>query len=918
MSWHSWIILAVALMEAGAVLATESLSLAGPWRVQLDGENRGLREEWHRNPLSGTASIALPGTLDEAGLGPANPVKHVSRLSRKVEYIGPAWYQRDITIPASWSGKHFELFLERCLWESRAWVDDQPAGRQESLVSPHRYDLTRWLTPGTHRLTLRITNERIYDIGRQLDSTQTNYAHAYTEETQTRWNGMLGVMELRVEEPVRVDRVRVDSDIAGNQCRVRVMVCNESGAPVERRLSMRCRLAGAASNTPPQIAEQTVKLTGGAQAVEVVLPMGGQARRWSEFDPALYELEVRLGDGPAHRARFGFREVGASSTHVLINGRPVYLRGAIDCCAFPKLGHPPCDSNTWIGYFQTLRKHGLNHLRFHSWCPPEAAFEAADQTGIYLQPELPLWTKDMGKQPDRERFLSEELERIQNTYGNHPSFVMLCLGNELEGDYAWLENMVKQARARDNRHLASGSTARRQLDADQYLVTHKVADYSIQDSATLSDLDGLIPKAERLSERRIPVIAHEVGQSAVYPDYREMAQYTGVLEPRNYAQFRQTLEAHHMGDLAQEFVRATLLFQSELYKNQIETCLRSRGLAGFQLLGFIDFPGQGTAPVGMLNVFHEPKGVVDASRFARYAGATVPLARFDKRVYTDNETFSVKAEIFHYGEGPLRGAKPWLSMRTPEGRVFAETLLPSLDVPTGAVTSLGSWQTSLEAAPAPSRLTLRLNLLGTPHQNEWDVWVYPTRPLREERGRVRIHHGYDETLASDLQAGAPVLVFADVKSQGGQAVSSGFLPVFWNPIMFPSQAGRGLGILCDPAHPMFKEFPTEGHANWQWRDLLDHGRALELDGLPGEHRPTLLYIDNWLKNRRLGLIVEARCEAGRVLVCGLDLDREWAARPAARQLRRSLLAYMNSPAFGPTQKLDLEQLRKLSGSPMKQ
>lgn len=918
MSWHVWIIVVVAFLEAGTVLATETLSLAGQWRVQLDDGNRGLREEWQRQPLAGTTTITLPGTLDEAGLGPANPVKHLSRLSRKVEYIGPAWYQRDITIPAAWSGKHFELFLERCLWESRVWVDDQPAGRQESLVSPHRYDLSRWLTPGTHRLTLRVTNERLYDIGRQIDPAQTNYAHAYTEETQTRWNGVLGIMELRAEALVRVGRVHIDPDLAGNQCRVHVMVSNESGVAVERRLRMRCRLAGTPTNASPQIVEQTLQCRTGVQTFEMLLPMGEHARRWGEFDPALYELEVWVGDEPAQTTQFGFREVGTSPTHVLVNGLPVYLRGAIDCCAFPRLGHPPCDLNAWTQYFQTLRKHGLNHVRFHSWCPPEAAFQAADQTGVYLQPELPLWTKDMGKQPERERFLAEELERIQNTYGNHPSFVMLCLGNELEGDYAWLENMVKQARARDHRHLVSGSTARRQLDADQYLVTHKVADYSIQDSATMSDLDGLIPKTERLAERRIPVIAHEVGQSAVYPDYREMAQYNGVLEPRNYAQFSQTLEASHLADLAPEFVRSTLLFQKALYQNQIESCLRSRGLAGFQLLGFIDFPGQGTAPVGMLNVFHEPKGVVDAARFARYAGATVPLARFARRVYTDNETFSVKAEIFHYGEGPLRGAKPWLSMRTPEGRVYAETLLPSQDVPSGAVTSLGSWQTSLEAAPAPSRLTVRLTLLGTPYENEWDIWVYPARPLREELGAVRIHHGFDATLASDLQAGAPVLVFAQGQSKEGQSVQAGFLPVFWNPIMFPSQASRGLGLLCDPDHPMFRQFPNEGHANWQWRDLLDHASALELDGLPAEHRPTVFYIDNWLKNRRLGLIMEAHCEKGRVVICGLDLDLEWTTRPAARQLRRSLVSYMNSPAFAPVQTLSLDQVRKLSGSAAKQ
>ena len=91
------------------------------------------------------------------------------------------------------------------------------------------------------------------------------------------------------------------------------------------------------------------------------------------------------------------------------------------------------DTASWLAYFRKIKEYGLNHVRFHSWCPPEACFEAADIEGIYLQPELPIWGTFNEKEVELMHFLHDDGEAIQREYSAHPSFAMFGLGNELWG-----------------------------------------------------------------------------------------------------------------------------------------------------------------------------------------------------------------------------------------------------------------------------------------------------------------------------------------------------------------------------------------------------------------------------------------------------------------------------------------------------
>lgn len=144
--------------------------------------------------------------------------------------------------------------------------------------------------------------------------------------------------------------------------------------------------------------------------------------------------------------KFGMREFSRNQSDLLLNGNKVFLRGTLECCIFPLTGRPPMEPEGWKKVFLTAREWGLNHLRFHSWCPPEAAFQVADSLGFYLQVELPLWSVKVGEDSHTNDFLYAEADRILAEYGNHPSFCFFSLGNELQPDFEFLSRLLKHTK----------------------------------------------------------------------------------------------------------------------------------------------------------------------------------------------------------------------------------------------------------------------------------------------------------------------------------------------------------------------------------------------------------------------------------------------------------------------------------------
>lgn len=850
------------------------LSFAQANRLDLSGE-------WN---FEG-GRIFLPGSTDQAGYGRKTAGPEKGWLSRPYTFEGAVHFERTILIPEPWRGKHITLFLERVHWQSSLAIDGQPIGTRNSLSTPHVYDASEVLTPGLHTIRIEVDNTYRIDVGHD--------AHSVGEHTQTNWNGIIGAIELRATDPVWIEDAQVLT-----QGRVQVTLCNRTGEPIDAELR--------AGNSFLKVAA-----LGAEQTVSLPLSSDPAFRKWDEYEGNLQTGQIALTAGSYSdrvTVTYGIRDFTTAGGQFHLNGRPILLRATLECSIFPLTGYPPMTGPEWDRLFQIARAHGLNSLRFHSWCPPEAAFAAADRAGFLLYVELPVWSAKAGLDEKLDGFMRQEGFRILRTYGNHPSFVAMGLGNELRGDFKFMDNLVGEFIQADPRRLFTFSADYVRLtpgETSEFYIAQRTKGGFLRihgdrwdQTSTGTDLD----YANRLEGIAVPVVAHELGQWVTYPDYREIAAYTGVLKPRNLEAFRAKLEAQGMLDQAETFQQASGAFAWQLYKEDIEAVLRTPRIGGFQLLQLQDFPGQGEALIGLLDSFWHSKGILTPQQMAAFAGPVVPLARFSKFVWTNDETFTAKTEIANYGRRALGGAARW-TLTAESGPVLASGTSAAVQAPIGALTPLAEIRVPLAAVKQATRLKLTVALGG--YENSWALWVYPKQLAVPAPAGVLVTSTLDEAARQTLARGGRVLLLA--KSAG---IPISFLPVFWSLSWFPKQPGT-MGILCDPASPALRDFPNEGHSNWQWWALTHDARALVLDGQPLALRPVIQVIDDYHRNHRLGAVVEARVGPGRLLAVSLDLESDLEHRPAARQLRASLQAYLDSPAFAPAVQLTLPQVEQL-------
>ena len=617
------------------------------------------------------------------------------------------------------------------------------------------------------------------------------------------------------------------------------------------------------------------------------------------------------------------------------DGHPVFLRGKHDACVFPLTGHTPMDKESWIKYFQRCKEYGLNHVRFHSWCPPEAAFAAADELEIYLQPELPIWGRLEGE--ELLSFLEKEGLNILRTYGHHPSFAMFSLGNEVSGEQAVMQALVEAFRAEAPHILYTNgtnaflgwqgyvdgmdffATCRTRGESYGEYHTHVRSSFAFCDAEDGGILNHFYPGttrnfAEALEGVPMPVSSHETGQFQSYPDYAQIDKYTGPLAPYNLKEFRRRLEAAGLADQAEDFSRASLWWAAQLYKADIEMCLRTPGLGGFQVLDIQDYPGQGSAYVGLADAFMDSKDSLLTSDWRSFCSEVVPLAEFDKYCWSSDETFRAHMKLADFSGCNITAIDAYFSL--------SEDIPPtsvSLAVPKGeGLLDMGDFESDLSGISEPVRgylsVDIRVNEGCTAtFWNHWPIWIYPTNNKPDKTG-ITIVRKLDASALNALAVGKKVLLMPkDTKN----TVEGLFQTDYWNYRMFKDiceSAGKPvspgtLGILTDPSHPIFREFPTEEYTNWQWFPVLKASNPMILDALQG-YKPIVQVIDNVERNHRLGLVFEFAVGKGKLLVCCSDLEST-LGYPEGRQFYKSLLDYMRSDDFKPSVSIDKNSLTAL-------
>lgn len=916
---------------------SQVLDLAGQWTIRLDPEKNGVDAKLYDATFEET--IQLPGTTDEARLGDRNTDAPRAHLSREYEYVGPAWYARDVTVPSSWAESQIELAMERTR-ETTVWINGERIGSKDSLTTAHEYDVTDSIEPGMNRIVIRVDNDAEF-----MRSTGVQQSHMASEHTQTNWNGILGDIELTARPSVYAADIQVypepDLDSADSwTVRVTPSLVNESNERVQVTLDPFVQSDGSVSHAADPVSE-TVLLAPDTSTETTFSVTLDDGTVWDEFDPTTYTLSLTLTpedgrDGHRRTETFGLRTFEPDGTQFSVNGKTVFLRGKVDCCVFPETGYAPMDVGAWRDVFETAKRYGINHYRFHSWCPPEAAFTAADELGIYLQPELPLWDpEDSFEDDDMYEYYQREQTRILDAYGNHPSFVLFALGNELYGNRDRMAKLVAEGQSHDPRHLyAQGSNNFYNdpdlPDGDDFWVSYRTG-RADEDNVELrgshpdhyhGHVNNESPSTDHdysstIDSYDVPIVSHEIGQYQSYPNFEETEKYTGVLVPRNFEVFENHLEAVEMDELAPEFVDASGTLQVKCYREEIEAALRTEGFGGFQLLDLQDFAGQGTAVVGILDAFMDDKGFIRSESWREFCSPIVPLVRLPSRTFTVGDEMVADIQVAHYGPETLESVALKWQLKSGSTVVSAgSTTEQTLEQ--GALHDVGAIEVDFEGCDVPQALELEVELPGIGAMNRYDVWVYPEMQTVREPDEMVIAQSL-EAAREGLESGDDVLFFPDHDSLR-MSVGGAFQPDFWNYSHFKDRGNPGtLGLLIDEEHPTLSAFPTANHSDWQWWPIVKHARPMVLDDMPDRYvslegtnqgyLPIVQAIDNCYENRKLGIVFEMEVLDGNLLICTSplpDLDC-----PEAYQLRRSLSAYVASDEFQPAQDIPITLLEKL-------
>lgn len=870
--------------------AQKTINLSGTWDFQLDRSGSSNASQKYDD------TIKLPGSMLTNGKGDLpsidtkwtgslydssyyyNPYMEKYRHTGSIKfpffltpehyYVGYAWYRHNAEIPKVWKKDRVILFLERPHIETTVFVNGKEVGHQMSLSVPHEYDITDYVKFGKNNsIAIKIYNG-IENVGVGQDS------HSVTDQTQGNWNGIVGKIELRSQKSIFT--VKTFPDLTtGN---VKVLVNDK---------------------------EYNLKID--------------NPQPWSEFTPILYTRSI-VYRGDTIPVTFGFRKIEVKGRDIMLNGRPIYVRGTVENCNFPLTGYPPTDVESWKKIIQKCKDYGINTMRFHSYCPPEAAFIAADSLGFYLQPEGPSWPNHgvkLNHGQHIDQYLTEETKKICDYYGNHPSFVMMAAGNEPAGDWVtWCNNWVNTMKEYDNRHIYCGASVGGGWAWDN------LSEYHVKGGARGLDWDHNAPQCtddyfsqieyprnyKGKEPNNSPIIAHEQGQWCAFPDFKERSLYTGPYKAKNFDIFEDLLNKNGMASQAEKFLYASGKLQVTAYKYEIERNLRTKDYSGFLLLGLNDYSGQGTALVGPLNVFWKEKGYVDSKQWKEFCGDIVPLAKFPKFVFQNTDTLNIPIEVYNASEGEIKDADIVYSIvdKDMHNDIIAKY---NATIKYGKNNEIRPISQQLNGIKTPSKLTLKVSVNG--NTNEWDFWVYPAKVEMPKTKDIYITDTLDSKAIKILTNGGKVLITAGGKIRYGNDVKQTYLPVFWNTSWFKMRPPHTTGAYIMNNHPIFKDFTTDSWQNINWWELVNKAQVMNLQEFPEEYQPIYQPIDTWHVSRKLGMIVEANVLKGKLLMTTFDINNNLNKRIVARQLRKSILEYMSSNEFKPEITLDIKVIRDL-------
>ena len=660
----------------------------------------------------------------------------------------------------------------------------------------------------------------------------------------------------------------------------------------------------------------------GSASGNITLPTEG-LRFWCPEDPFLYDLILKA-DGKEYTQRFGLRRLSASGEKLYLNGRPVYLRGVTEHCYYPLTVHLSRDIDYHRMVCAKRRELGFNFVRLHTHIPPEEFFDACDEAGLMVHVESPNYCD------------ITEYESIIAFARRHPSAVIYCTGNETRIDRiaeAYLERIAELVHTGTDA-LFSPMSALRGIEYALYpgkdVIEEKpwhhnqerldrVAEYSdlftsyqngaasyspVNTGYTVELTDSMGDSYKR------PRISHEICIQGTYVDFSTEALYpedSPILKAGMFEGLRRVLKEKGLFDRWEIYYRNSCEWQRRCRKFTFEKLRSMKRTVGYDFLGDINTHGHTNGySCGIMDEFYRMKPSETVENVLRYNSPAVLLADFGSNFnFFAGSVTKVGFSISNYMDDAAGGVLV-VRLCDERGRTVMSRNVGGLMAPMGEVSDLASVDVSFPACRSPRRYFLKAEFTAGETfkaANEWEVYAFPAA-TDSVYGNVRIVTDISiDGLLEAMERGERVVLLGDGPFQS-QDMSF--------DIALPGRSTGNLATVIKVGHKALGDFPHEGFCGWQFRWLMEGGKAVRLE--PDVPFDPIIDVASAMKNPvKQAAMFEYSVGKGKLLVCSLKFKDD---DPASLYLKSKILSYAASGAFNPVEVLTPVLLRAMVSAPV--
>ncbi len=874
-----------------------TLSLDGDWDFAVDPKGVGEREKWFspESTLPERITLRVPGCWEAQGVGgpgdstSVTPERSIRPL--RGSYVGTGWYRKELTLPKDWGGRQVWLKVGGVHAQGWFWVNGTPVAHNACYCGTYKYNITDLVRPG-ERVVIAVKVRNDVPSRKGL----MGWIH--------RFGGLYRSVELEATPRQLIDDAWVDGDLDGGKATVHVTIrsvdpaggaSEPAASPTAEQADVQVTVA-ALDGTPAGRASVRARLRGGG-TVEAAVPVPLEPlRAWSPEEPNLYRADITLQvDGRAIDGwveRFGVRKWEVRGGEFYLNNRRHFIRGFGDDHIYPLTLCSPASREVHRRHLELARSYGFTYVRHHTHCEVPEYYEAADEVGIMIQPELPYYGSQPSAAAPGHFKPQEDLEELYRHYRRHVSLATYCTGNEGHLGSPIDREVYQLAKLLDPTRLA----------------LHQDGGENRRDNSDFRQ-GPAVPWAPGAQDASWPFTAHEYLNLATHEDPRLAGKYTGAVRPPVTPEdFRKSLaEAGLSWEWGEETLEAGNQLQRVYQKRGLEQARLEPACDGYIYWTIVDV-GSPSAQ-GLFNQFWEPKAS-SAAFFRQFNGPTAILARFTppERILTSGQRLRIEWWLSAYGADAVRGGRLTWSLQQ-ERHTLASGEVPGVEAQTGDVKAVGHTELDAPTLRESAMLTLKAELAGKSVRNSWQFWVFPPRPAASDAGKGMsatpgIHAALERRYPGLRESGDPgarrsALLLADrlddvvVKAlDDGVTVLLVRLPgpspgveMGWWAIR--AQAGTAIA-----RHPAFGAFPHEGYLSELWFRLIG-GTVSAADEALREVEP--LMVGRGSAGYLLH-VFQARAGKGRLLASGLELLSD---HPEAAWLLDQLIRYARSDEFQP-------------------